>query len=246
MEMKIAITSYTGKCGKSTVANNLLYPRMREAEMFRLETVNESGASGAEDEKKMKGRDLEKLQNGLSKTKSAIVDVGASNIESFILALHQQDDAHFDFDLFLVPVVASAAAQNEMSEAVKTLQVLAGMGIEAERIKVVFNKLPLDADLEDEVRVLLNFHKKNPIFTLNKNAVIHDSPAFKSLGTAKKSYVEMLADETDYRQKLKDIPYEPAYEKERTATVALMRAQGYVKTLDREMNQVFEALFGEE
>lgn len=243
MEKIIAVLSFTGKVGKSTVSSYLLYPHMPEAKIIRLETINESGHSGADEEKKMKGRDLEKLQLALSKTKSAIVDVGSSNVESFVLALNQQGNAHLDFDYFVVPVEASAAKQNEIEEAVKTLSALAGMGIEPERIKVVFTKLLVDADLEEEMRILINFHKKNPIFTLDKNAVIHQTPAFKALGDVKKSFAEMLADKTDYRKAIKDIPLEN--EKDRAAVVKLMRAQGYVKTLELEMNQVFNVLFGE-
>jgi hypothetical protein len=243
MEKIVGVTSYTGKVGKSTICNNLLYPRMPGAKVIRLETVNLSGHSGAEDEKQLKGRDLIKLQDELIKTKSAIVDVGASNIESFILALNQQGDAHLDFDYFLVPIEANAGKQNEIKEAFKTIESLALMGIEPERIKVVFNKLLVDNTIEDEMQIVFNYHKKNRNFTLNRDAVIHESPAFHSLDSVKKSYIELLADNTNYREAIKNIPLEN--EKERTAVVKLMRAQGYVKAIDREFNEVFGALFGE-
>jgi MinD-like ATPase involved in chromosome partitioning or flagellar assembly len=241
MQKVVCFVSYTGKVGKSTFTNNLFLPRMKDPMIFRLETINDSGLTKA-DELKLKGRDLEKLQKELSKVNSAVVDVGASNVESFMLALSQQDSAHFDFDLFVVPVIARAAAQAEMGEAIKTIQVLHGLGIPPEKIYVIFNRLEADADVEDEAKVIFNFHKKSPIFTLNKKAVVHETPAFKALSVVKKSYGEMLADDTDYRQKLRETPLEK--EKERELIVALTRAQGTVKVLDRELNAVFSELFG--
>jgi hypothetical protein len=85
-------------------------------------------------------------------------------------------------------------------------------------------------------------HKKFPIFTLNLNAVIHESEAFSALASAKKTYLEMLADPLNYRQEMNKIPLER--EKERTSMVLLIRAQGTVKMLDREMKAAWHALFG--
>ncbi len=241
--MKLAVISYTGKIGKSTLCNTLAFPRMPGATVVRLETINDSGLSGADNETKMKGRDLGKLELELAKTDDAIIDVGASNVEAFILALNSQYEAHLAMDYFLVPIKANVHAQVEMGEAVKTLKALSAMGIEAERIKVVFNMLPHDADVHEECKVIFNMHKKEPIFTLNPDAVIHESDAFSSLVTVKRSYTEMLADPRNYRAEQKAIPVER--EKERTDLVKWIRAQGAVKMMEREMQTTWNALFGE-
>lgn len=243
MKKKVGVISYTGKVGKSTVSNILLFPRMPGAKIIRLETVNISGHSGADEEKTLKGRELEKLEFELGKTESAIVDIGASNAESFILALNQQGTAHFHFDCFIVPIEANPGKQNEMKEAFRTIESLAQMGVEPERIKVVFNKLPMDCDVEDEMQIVFKYHKANKNFTLNHNAVIHESPAFHAISSVKRLYAELLNDTTDYRSALKNIPVEK--EKERIELVKMMRAVGYVKTIDREFNGVFNALFGD-
>jgi len=80
-EKNVAVVAITGKAGKTTIANDLLGPRMPTAKKFRLETINLSGRSDGE-VMQLKGKDFIKLQNELSKTNSAIVDVGASNVES--------------------------------------------------------------------------------------------------------------------------------------------------------------------
>ena len=245
MQSIVATISYTGKAGKSTTANNLLFPRLDSPAMFRIETINESGLSGAGgEEQKLKGREIEKLLKALSKTKSAIVDIGTSNVESFVMALTQQPDSHRIFDYFIVPVEANSAKVNEFKEAVKTFTMLNKLGVEPERIKVVFNKLAPDSELEDEMTRIFNFHKECPIFTLNKKAVIHDTQAFKALANAKKTYEEMLADKTDYWQKLKDTPL--AEENERTMLITMARAQGLVKGLNAELDGVFNALFSKD
>lgn len=240
--MKLAILSYTGKIGKSTLCNTLAYPRMPGAAVIRLETINESGLSGAENESQLKGRDLAKLEMQLAKTVDAIVDVGASNVESFVFALNSQYEAHFAVDYFIVPVKANAHAQSEMQEAVKTIKALSLMGIEPERIKVVFNMLPADSDVREECKPLFNMHRKEPIFTLNPDACIHDTEAFSALASVKRSYTEMLADPINYRQEMAKIPVEK--ERERTELVKMIRAQGTVKMIEREMQSTWNAMFG--
>lgn len=242
MKAIIATISYTGKAGKSTIANNLLFPRIEKASMFRIETINESGLSGAgADEQKMKGREIEKLLKALSLTESAIVDIGTSNVESFVMGLTQQPDSHRIFDYFVVPVEANASKVNEFKEAVKTFSMLSKLGVEPDRIKVVFNKLAPDSVVEDEMTRVFNFHKEYPIFSLNRKAVIHDTQAFKSLADVKKTYEEMISDQTDYWKKLKETPL--TNEAERTQCVKMVRAQGLVKGLDAELDNVFNALF---
>lgn len=242
--MKIALVNFSGKVGKSTLSNTLLYPRMPEATIFRVETINDSGEAGAPKEKEisLKGRDLAKLETGLAKVNDAIVDVGASNVEAFILALNSQFESHYAIDYYLVPIKANAKAQIEMGEAMKTIMALSAMGVEADRIKVVFNMLPVDSDITEECKPLIAMHKKQPIFTLNTDAVIHESEAFAALAAAKASYAQVLADPLNYRQEMNKIPLEK--EKERTEMVKMVRAQGTVKVLEREMQAAWEALFG--
>ncbi len=240
----IAVTSHTGKLGKSTVANNLLYPRMLEPSVFRIETINESGLSGAGiNERKFKGGEIEKLFIALSTTDCAIVDVGSSNIEAFFLALVQQYDSHRIFDYFLVPIEANASKVNEFVEATKTLAMLNKLGVEPNRIKIVFNKLVSGSSVEDEMVRIFNFHKQYPIFSLDANAVIHETSAFKALADTKQTYDQVLNDQTDYLKLFKETPISTA--QERTRLVKMARTQGLIKGLNSELDQVFNTLFGD-
>ncbi len=240
--MKKAYVGITGKGGKSSLVNSLEFPRMPNATIIRLETINDSGVSGCSKEILMKGRDLAKLETELAKVEDAIVDVGASNIEAFLLALNSQFESHQAIDYFIVPVLARSSAQIEMGEAISTLKALANMGIESERIKVIFNRLPKDSSVEDECKPIIAMHKKSPIFTLDLEAFVYETEAFSALGVINKSYVDMLMDEKNYRQELNKIPLEK--EKERTEMVKWVRAQGTVRMLERELASAYQALYG--
>lgn len=241
IEQIVAAVTVTGKVGKSTVVNDLLAPRMPSAKVFRLETINLSGKSNGE-VMELKGKDFVKLQNELSKTNSAIVDIGASNIESFLLAMSQQPGSHESYDSFLIPIEATSAKADAIDEFIKTVTILHNLGVEPERIKVVFNKLANDGDLEYEMRKVIKFHEMEGWFTLDLRAVIHESPAFAALSEVEKTFKEMLEDTTNYRQEFRNTPVEK--EARRLELTKLMRAQSAVRPVQQEFDIVFNALFG--
>lgn len=240
--MKKVYVSLTGKAGKSSLVNALEFPRLPDATIIRLETINDSGNSGCKKELFLKGRELGRLETELARVEDAIIDVGASNVESFLLALNSQFESHLAFDYFIVPVLARASAQIEMGEAINTLQMLAKMEIEPERIKVIFNRLPKDSSVAEECKPLMMFHKKSPIFSLNLDAFVYETEAFSALGVLDKAYIDMLMDEKNYRQELNGIPQDR--EKERTEMVKWVRAQGTVRMLERELSSAYHALYG--
>ena len=43
--MKVAVINYSGNVGKSTVAGHLLKPRLKDAPIFSIESINQ-GAEG--------------------------------------------------------------------------------------------------------------------------------------------------------------------------------------------------------
>lgn len=248
MDIILCILSLTGKVGKSTIVNNLLAPRMPTAKIYRLETINLSGKTDSEIVE-LKGRDFVQLQNALSKDNSAIVDVGASNVESFLLSMTMQPGAHEDFDYFLIPIEASDKKHDAINEFINLVRTLHNQGIGPERIKVIFNKLEMNDDLTYQMRKIINFHKiekegnkGKEWFTLDLEAVIHDSPVFTALSEINKSFSEMLLDKKDYRSISKSLP---ADDPQRLQCTKMMRAQRSVIPMQQEFDTVFKVLFGE-
>ena len=240
MKKIICVLAITGKVGKSTFVNNVLAPRMPGAKIYRLETINLSGMSENE-VVKLKGKDMVKLQDQLAKVNSGIIDVGTSNIEAFILALAQQPGAHMDYDYFVIPIEATDKKSEAIDEFLTLVEVLHNQGVEPERIKVLFNKLEVSEDLDYEMRKVIKAHKVDGFFTLDKRAVIENSPAFAALSEVNKTFSTMCEDTTDYRGVFRATP--PEESARRLELTKLMRAQSSVKPLLAQFNTVFQVMF---
>lgn len=243
MKKIVCVLALTGKVGKSTFVNNVLAPRMPDAKIYQLETINLSGKTDSEIVK-MRGQDIVKLQNHLAKVNSAIVDIGASNIEAFLLSLAQQPGAHLDYDYFVIPIEATDKKADAINEFLNLVEILHKQGVEPERIKVLFNKMPVGSTIEYEMRKVFKAHEVEGRFTLNKNAVITDTPAFSALSEVGKSFASMCEDTTNYRSEFRATPVEK--EVRRLELTKLMRAQNAVKPVLVEFDTVFKVLFEEE
>ena len=77
---KVVVINYSGNVGKSTVARHLLSPRMNNAPVISVETIN---SDGTEDEA-MRGKEFAELLESLATLDDAVIDVGASNVEDFV------------------------------------------------------------------------------------------------------------------------------------------------------------------
>src|SRR5699024_11066618 len=109
--MKVAVLNFSGNVGKTTVAGQLLKPRMKGASIFSIESINAGAdASGLEVEK-MKGKRFGDLVDQIMPMSAAIIDVGASNVEDFVKLMQQFHGSHEEFDYFIVPVVKERKAQ---------------------------------------------------------------------------------------------------------------------------------------
>jgi hypothetical protein len=104
--MNIAVINFSGNVGKSTIARHLLAPRIRDAKVIAIESINADDGAQETDEK-LRGRQFSELQARLLSGDNVVVDVGASNVESFVALMSEFDGSHDDFDLFVVPVVSA-------------------------------------------------------------------------------------------------------------------------------------------
>lgn len=103
--MNIALMNFSGNVGKSTIARHLLSPRMNNARIYAVESINsdETDQSDA-----LRGSQFGALIDALAVAPEddAVIDVGASNIEDFISRMRQYRNSHEDFDYIVVPSVA--------------------------------------------------------------------------------------------------------------------------------------------
>ena len=59
--MKVAVINYSGNVGKSTVAGHLLKPRLKDAPIFSIESINQGAEADGLDVEVMKGKKFGQL-----------------------------------------------------------------------------------------------------------------------------------------------------------------------------------------
>jgi hypothetical protein len=204
--MKIAVISFSGNVGKTTIARHLLAPRIPGAKLVSIESIN----AGEKAEDVIRGRQFAALQEYLQIAQNVVVDIGASNVEDFLLLMSRYHGSHQDLDYFVVPTVP---ATKQQQDTIATLVALARLGVPAESVRLVFNMLDESSDIERDFKPLLAFLEKSPLARatlacrLNVNeiyglvnaagveitALAGDATNFKALIAATDDSVERLA-----------------------------------------------------
>lgn len=233
--MRIAIVNLGGNQGKTTLAVNLFSPRMPEAKILAVETINAAGNDLGVDVEKMRGDQFSRIYAELAATDDLILDVGASNIEDFLLGLETFEDGHDEVDLFVIP---ATPAKKERAEAVKTAVMLSDLGVEAPRIAIVFNRT---SDVEGEFADVLNFAKQTGKVTANPDGFIPESELFSLLADKKLNISQALDDQTDWKAELKAARIADD-KKSFQKAVDMVAIQKMSKAMDRQLQHVFELL----
>ena len=233
--MKIAIMNFSGNVGKTTVAAHLLKPRLPQAVVYSVESINTGAdASGLEVEK-LKGKKFGSLVDAIMVLDDAIIDVGASNVEDFMKNMQQYDGSHEEFDLFIVPTVKEKKVQ---ADTVNTILSLRTIGVPADKIRVVFNKVDNDDDLTDEFAAIFALGRIKKECRVSTGAAIFNNEVFERLKAVQKSLGDLSEDETDYRAKMKAATSED----EKQDAVTMIALQRLSKTANRNLDKVFEEL----
>lgn len=138
--MKIAVLSYSGNVGKSTLAQHLLRPRIPGASMFYIESINAGGGDS-----QVSGGEFSSVVKEMYLCDAAIVDIGSSNIEKVLDRARSMKGVLDNFDYFLLPVVPK---NKQEIDTIKLIRDLVELGISANKIKVVCNQLQADDRIE--------------------------------------------------------------------------------------------------
>ena len=233
--MKVAVLNYTGTVGKTTIAAHLLSPRMGDAPIFAVETINETAAGLGVDVEQIRGQKFRELFTKLLKLGDAIIDVGASNVEAFLDGVVKMDGSHLEIDYFIVPVTPGTKEQKETISLVGTL---ADMGIDAEKIRIVFNRV--EGDVSEEFPYVVAYAKKEKSCIANPDAAIFENELFDALGVKKLTLSALLADETDYKALLRK---PDASEKDRNNWAELHGLKLLARGVNRNLDAVYDAIF---
>ena len=232
--MKVCVLNFSGNVGKTTVAAHLLQPRMN-APLFSVETLNQDAEADGVDLERVKGDRFGDLQRKLHKLDAAIVDVGSSNVETFLALMGQYDGSQEDFDYFIVPTVSD---KKQTADTVNTIRALHNLGIQQERIKIVFNKVDIADDVEEEFGALFGM-KAQGLIQLNQKAAIQENEVFELIKDANLSLAAVIADQRDFRQAVRDAQT-PDEQEEAINLLAIKRLSA---TCSRNLDATYQALF---
>lgn len=234
--MKVAVLNFSGNVGKTTVAGHLLKPRMSDAPIYSIESINVGADADGLDVEKMRGKKFGELVDELMPLDTAIVDVGASNVEDFLKLMQQYDGSHEEFDFFVVPVVKEKKVQ---ADTVNTIRALQKLGIDKKRIRMVFNKVEVDEAVTDEFAPLFGLAEAEKSFVVKPEATIYANEVFERLKAVGKSLGDITADPTDYRARLR----QAADEDEKELCVRMVALKRLAVTANKNLDDVFKALF---
>jgi hypothetical protein len=234
--MKVAVISFSGNVGKTTISAHLLKPRMGEAPVFSVESLNVDAAADGLEVERLRGKKFGELQEQLMTLDSAIVDVGASNVEEFLKLMQQYAGSHEEFDYFLVPVVKE---RKQQADTVNTIRALASIGVPRMKIRTVFNKVEVDESVDDEFAAIFGLAEVERQFVLNPQAVVYANEVFERLKTVKRSLGDVTADPIDYRARLR----ETQDDDERDLCVRMVALKRLAVTANKNLDDAFRAVF---
>lgn len=231
--MKVAVLSFSGNVGKSTIAKHVLYPRIKGAKLVRVETINSDEGGDA----LVRAAQYGALQETVLQEDSVIVDIGASNVEELVRRMQQYQGSHEDYDLFVVPTTKDA---KQLKDTINTIRALRALGVPAEKIRVVFNMVEPDETVEEAFYPLFNFHEAERAFVLRTDAALIRSEIYEQLGRMQPaaSIEDLVNDQTDLRTALR----EAADPDEKQRIIGRITVQRLAKGAKANLDQVFAAL----
>src|SRR5690606_25932026 len=200
------------------------------------ESTNETGADLGLDVDQLRGEQFGRLFRELLTREDAIVDVGASNIEDFLTHMMRYEGAHEEMSYFVLPVINTGKAQRET---IKTVAALAALGVDPERVRILFNRV--DSSVEEEFPSILAYAAKSGEAPASPQAAVYEHEGSEPLADQRTTIAAVLADQTDYRALLRSADPEDHARISQLSNRHALRA--LAKPVDRQMNAAFAALF---
>ncbi len=192
--MKVIVLNYPGGVGKTIITDYLLSPRMGNTPIIVVGGDNDAQVLLGN---RFKDGGSRKLFIELFLAENVVVDVAASNAEIFLGGMNKFNEAHSEYDYFIVPVTNGT---KEQRETMAMIGKLAALGIPPDKIRLLFNRV--ESSVEDEFHILLDYVAKNNNATANPDAAIFDTELFDVLVDENFSMKELLDDTTDYKAML--------------------------------------------
>ena len=236
MFLKIAVLNNSGNVGKSMVCDTFLKPRLPGIEVIKIETIN----SDSTNDEKIPAKNIKQVFEKIDSVDAALIDVGSSNIETFMMNLSKLEGAHEDIDFFFIPTTPKPKQQ---VDTITTIQSLMELGVDIEQIKIIFNFNDPDLKTSEIYPIIfdsvlskkLKLHKISNVFTISEN------PVFDMVGEMATNFTTILNDQRDFKALIR-----ATQDKEQRAILSHQRsanrlAKGFEKELDLTFSKLFSA-----
>lgn len=193
--MKVVVLNFSGNVGKSTLTRHVLMRSLPYANLVSVESIN----ADESEQEAIRGKEFGNLMEELHEHEHVVVDVGASNVEDFLGRMGQYQGSYEDFDMFIVPCVPT---QKQQTDTLATINALAELGVESERIRVVLNRVDAEFDVRKVFNKIFAAYEMAKRFKLEPLIIVKENELYGLLQG--KSIQEVLGDETDFGQKIKE------------------------------------------
>ena len=190
--MKLAVINFSGNVGKTTVARHLLLPRLPGAELVCVESINADDDQG----QALRGGQFGELQEYLQTVDSAVVDIGASNVEELLALMRKYRGSQDDFDCFVVPTVP---ALKQQQDTIATLVELSRLGVAPSRLKLVFNMVEDDTEIDRAFDMLLAFLAERPIAVADTRCRLGANEIYSRIRGSGADIATLADDPADYK-----------------------------------------------
>ena len=191
MYLKAAVLNNSGNVGKSTICQTLLKPRLDGAEIIKVETINSDGTNDS----KLSAKEFDEILKRIDDVDCTLIDIGASNIEQFMVQMLEFQGSHELIDLFIVPVTPQ---EKQQRDSIATINNLLDSGVDEDRIKVIFNMAEKDVPIEKQFAIFMaNKECKN--IASDNISVVYQNNIFTILSKFKLKYEEVYNDNRDFR-----------------------------------------------
>lgn len=203
--MRYAVLNLNGNVGKSTTCNEVIYPRLpKGAEVIYVESDNSiPGKIAGSKEIEATSEEWAWLIEYLSTNivdHDIIVDIGSTDskkIKALFAEFHGSVD---EFDLFIVP----HSPDGKSEDTALTIDFLQNMGVPAEKIKMIFNMVPIGAKLEKIFADLFAYHAEHKNFVMNTSAIVYKTGLFERIKNTDNTVESLNLDQTDWSQLIID------------------------------------------
>ena len=199
--MIIAVLNLSGNVGKSTISVHCLAANRPGAKLISVESINASDTDSIEgiDVEEIDASNFRNIFKQMMMAEDAILDVGASNMISFMAEMKKYRSAIKEIDLLIVPVVPQ---EKQQRDSISTLEWLLTIGADPKAVRVLFNQYSNDGvPFEQTYELICNYLKGQKAFKFDPSAVIYENEVFDRVKDSGKTVAQWAEDQTDWRAK---------------------------------------------